>query len=296
MHVLRAMMPLLANAIAEPATRTMPEVPIHRLPGSLSLVLPAHNEEDNIRIVVEEALRVLPEYTDRFEIIPVNDGSRDATGEILQQLAAEDDRVRPVSYTVNKGYGGALVSGFKTTRYDYVMFMDADRQFDIADIARLAPFVGRYDIVAGFRMERSDPLIRRINAEVFNVAVRILFGVHLRDLDCAFKIFRGDQLRSLNLISNGALINCEMQAKLRLQGATLQQVGVEHYPRVAGHPTGGSLKVILKAMRDILILWNKMRDYHPEVTPGRVRPDDSLPGRLKRVPGHTRNFVERIRE
>jgi glycosyltransferase involved in cell wall biosynthesis len=197
---------------------------------------------------------------------------------------------------VNKGYGGALVRGFDATRYDYVMFMDADRQFDIADIARLAPFVGRYDIVAGFRMERSDPLIRRINAEVFNVAVRILFGVHLRDLDCAFKIFRGDQLRSLDLISNGALINCEMQAKLRRQGATLQQVGVEHYPRIAGNPTGGSLKVILKAMRDILILRNKMRDYHPEVTPGRTRPDDSLPGRLRRVPGHARNLVDRIRE
>lgn len=296
MHVLRAMMPLMASAIAEPLTSTMPELSHHRLPGSLSLVLPAHNEEENIRIVVEEALRVLPQYTDTFEVIPVNDGSRDATGEILQQLAAEDDRVRPVSYTVNKGYGGALVSGFKATRHDYVMFMDADRQFNIADIARLAPFVGRYDIVAGFRMERSDPLIRRINAEVFNVAVRILFGVHLRDLDCAFKIFRGDQLRSLDLISNGALINCEMQAKLRRQGATLQQVGVEHYPRVAGNPTGGSLKVILKAMRDILILWNKMRDYHPEVTPGRTRPDDSLPGRMKRVPGHARNFVERIRE
>lgn len=296
MRVIRATLPLLAHAIAEPATRTMPEIPVHRLPGSLSLVLPAHNEEANIRIVVEQALQVLPQYTDTFEIIPVNDGSTDATAEILRELAVEDDRVRPVSYTVNKGYGGALVSGFNTTRYDYVMFMDADRQFNIADIARLAPFVGQYDIVAGFRMERSDPLIRRINAEVFNIAVRMLFGVHLRDLDCAFKIFRGDQLRSLDLISNGALINCEMQAKLRRQGATLQQVGVQHYPRLAGSPTGGSLKVILRAMRDILILWNKMRDYHPEVTPGRTRPDDSLPGRLRRVPVHARNFIGRMRE
>ena len=296
MRIFRAMMPLLAHAIAESATRTMPTLQVHRLPGSLSLVLPAHNEEDNIRMVVEQALDILPLYTDTFEIIPVNDGSTDTTATILQRLAAENERVRPVSYKTNKGYGGALVSGFETTRYDYVMFMDADRQFDIADIASLAPFVGRFDIVAGFRMERSDPLIRRINAEVFNVAVRILFGVHLRDLDCAFKIFRGDQLRSLDLISNGALINCEMQAKLRRQGATLQQVGVRHYPRVAGHPTGGSLKVILRAMRDILILWNKMREYHPEVTPGRTAPDDSVPGRLKRVPGHVRNRIDRLRE
>lgn len=290
------MMPLLANAIAEPDTRTMLEAPTHRLPGSLSLVLPAYNEEENIRIVVEQALEVLPQYADEFEIVPVNDGSTDRTGYILEELSKLDDRVRPVSYSRNKGYGGAVTSGFKATRYEYAMYMDSDQQFDINDLSLLAPFVGKFDIVSGFRMERNDPLIRRINAEIFNIAVRILFGVHMRDLDCAFKLFRGDQVRSLDLISTGALIDCEMQAKLRRQGATLVQVGVHHYPRVAGTPTGGSLKVILKAMRDILILWNKMRDYHPEVTPGRTRPDDRLPARLKRVPGHIRNFVERIRE
>lgn len=293
MHVLTAMMPMFSSATSTSTTHAVAAT--SRLPGSLSLVLPCHNEEDNIRIVVEQALAVLPEYTDTFEIIPVNDGSKDRTGDVLAQLAAEDELVRPVSYAANKGYGGALVSGFATTRYDYVMFMDADRQFDIADISRLAPFVGRFDIVAGFRMERSDPMIRRINAEVFNIAVRILFGVHLRDLDCAFKIFRGDQLRSLDLISNGALINCEMQAKLRRQGATLQQVGVQHYPRVAGTPTGGSLKVILKAMRDILILWWKMRDYRPEVAADRVAPDDSFPARLKRLPMHIRGRISRWR-
>lgn len=295
MRTLRALLPLLPCSVAAPETATAPQATGHRIPGSLSLVLPAHNEEENIRIVVEQALEVLPHYVDTFEIIPVNDGSTDATAMILEQLAAEDDRVQPVSYKVNKGYGGAVTSGFDASRYDYVMFMDADRQFDINDIAMLAPFVGRFDIVAGFRMERNDPLIRRINAEVFNIAVRILFGVHLRDLDCAFKIFRGDQLRSLDLISNGALINCEMQAKLRRHGATLVQVGVNHYPRLAGDPTGGSLKVILKAMRDILILWWKMRDYHPQVADNRTAPDDSLPARLKRLPGHIANRINRLR-
>lgn len=291
MKFLRAMLPLLATTITESEIVTMPEARVHRLPGSLSLVLPAYNEQENIRIVVEQALEVLPAYTDTFEIIPVNDGSSDRTGAILEELAREDDRVRPVSYKVNKGYGGAVSSGFKASQYDYVMFMDADRQFKIDDISMLAPFVGTYDIVAGFRMERSDPLHRRINAEVFNIAVRILFGVHLRDLDCAFKIFRGDQLRSLDLISNGALINCEMQAKLRRHGATLVQVGVHHYPRVAGSSTGGNLKVILKAMRDILILWWKMRDYHPEVASNRTAPDDSFFARLKRIPMHLKRRI-----
>lgn len=295
MRIFRALTPMIALSMTESNTVVIPEAPAHKLPGSLSLVLPAHNEQDNIRLVVEQALSVLPQYVDTFEIIPVNDGSTDATGAILEEMAAEDDRVQPVSYAVNKGYGGAVNSGFVASRYDYVMFMDADRQFDINDISMLAPFVGRFDIVAGFRMERSDPLHRRINAEVFNIAVRILFGVHLRDLDCAFKIFRGDQLRSLNLISNGALINCEMQAKLRRQGATLVQVGVHHYPRVAGSSTGGNLKVILRAMRDILILWSKMRDYNPEVAPDRIAPDDSFFGRLKRLPGHISRRINQQR-
>ena len=290
MRALTAMQPFLATAAPEAAPSSAAVI---RIPGSLSLVLPAYNEEENIRVVVKQALEVLPQYADVFEIVPVNDGSTDKTGAILEELARQDDRVRPVSYRKNKGYGGALTSGFMATRYEYAMYMDSDRQFDINELSLLSPFAGKYDIVSGFRMERNDPLIRRINAEVFNIAVRILFGVHMRDLDCGFKLFRGDQVRSLDLISTGALIDCEMQAKLRRQGATLMQVGVHHYPRVAGTPTGGNLKVILKAMRDILILWWKMRDYHPGAAPGRTVPDDRFPARVKRFFWHLGNRIKR---
>lgn len=237
-----------------------------RIPGSLSLVLPAHNEEANISLVVARALEVLPLYTDRFEVIPVNDGSRDGTAAIVDHLAKTHPEVKPVHHKVNRGYGAALTTGFHAATSDYVMFMDADRQFDIADIALLAPFVGKFDIVAGFRMERNDPLHRRIFAEVFNVTVRFLFGVHLRDIDCAFKIFRGDLLRSIELTAPGALINTEMQAKLRRQGATLEQIGVHHYPRVAGTATGGNPRVIARAMKETLLLWWRMRSYEPPVT------------------------------
>ncbi|HWV24027.1 MAG TPA: glycosyltransferase family 2 protein [Thermomicrobiales bacterium] len=241
------------------------------IPGSLSLVLPAYNEEGNIEFVVRRAIEVLPAMVDDFEIIVVNDGSKDATPEIIDRLAAEDSRVRPL-HQPNKGYGGALTTGFEATTGDYVMFMDSDRQFDIADIKLLAPFVASYDIVAGFRMERSDPLHRRINAEVFNIVVRILFGVHMRDLDCAFKIFRGDMIRSLELTSSGALINAEMQAKLRRQGATLEQVGVPHYPRIAGTATGGNLRVIVHAMGETIILWRRMHRYQPPIGHREQRP------------------------
>lgn len=245
------------------STQHNPSLPPIGIPGSLSLVLPAYNEAENIEIVIRQALEVLPLHTDTFEIIPVNDGSRDCTGAIIDRLAKEDSRVRPVHHKTNRFYGGALKSGFSHSRYDYVMFMDSDRQFDIAEIQRLAPFIPTHDIVAGFRMERSDPMHRRIFAEIFNLAVRILFGVHMRDLDCAFKVFRGDQLRSLRLTTSGALINAEIQAKLRRQGARLQQVGVPHYPRVAGSATGGSPRVILFAMKETIQLWIRMHSYKP---------------------------------
>jgi glycosyltransferase involved in cell wall biosynthesis len=237
--------------------------PSMRIPGSLSLVLPALNEAANVEFVVRRSLATLPRYVDDFEIIVVDDGSRDETAAIVNRLSALDPRVRLQRHPRNRGYGAALITGFRASRGDFVMFMDADRQFDIADLRLLAPFAGDYDIVAGFRMERHDPLHRRVFAEAFNVAVRILFGVHLRDIDCAFKLFRGDLLRSLPLSAPGALINTEIQAKARRECASLQQVGVHHYPRVAGSPTGGSPRVIVRAMGETLLLWWRLRNYRP---------------------------------
>ncbi len=246
--------------MSQPTPATLPGV---HLPGSLSLVLPAFNEEANIEAVVQDSLSSLPAFADSYEIIVVDDGSRDRTREIVTRLAAGNDRIRLVSHQHNRGYGAALTSGFDTSTGDFVMFMDADRQFDIRDLRLLVPFASEYDIVAGFRMERSDPLHRRVLAEMFNVSVRVLFGVHLRDIDCAFKLFRGDLLRGLQLTAPGALINTEIQAKARRQGARLQQVGVHHYPRIAGEATGGSPRVILRAVGETLALWWRMRRYRP---------------------------------
>lgn len=237
--------------------------------GSFSLVLPAHNEAENIESVVRRSLEVLPRYFDDFEIIVVDDGSKDRTGAIIDALAAEDPRVRALHHSKNRGYGGALTSGFKASTGHHVMFMDSDRQFDIADIERLYPFIESHEIVAGFRMMRQDELHRRIFAETFNLVVRVLFGVHLRDIDCAFKIFDGDLIRSLSLASPGALINAEIQAKARRQGADIQQVGVRHFPRVAGEATGGNPRVIARAMKETVVLWWRMRTYQPP--PGRPR-------------------------
>ena len=146
-----------------------------------------------------------------YEIIVVDDGSRDETGAIIDRLAAADPHVRAVHHREgNRGYGAALTSGFEAATGDAIMFMDADQQFDIADINALLPYVGHYDIVAGYRIQRRDPLYRRLYGKLFGLAVWVLFRVRIRDTDCAFKIFRADLLKNLALTTPGALINTEI--------------------------------------------------------------------------------------
>lgn len=233
--------------------------------GRLSLVLPAHNEVDNLSAVVHRALDVLPQLVEEFQIVIVNDGSRDGTGPLADELAAADERITVVHHPRNRGYGAALTSGFSAATGDYIMFMDSDQQFDIADLSFLTPFIGQYDLVAGYRVNRQDALYRIVYAWIFNVAVRILFGVRLRDVDCAFKVFRADLLRAIDLTSPGALINTEILAKAERAGATWIEVGVNHYPRPAGESSGGSPRVVFRAMKETIALWLRLRDYTPPV-------------------------------
>ncbi|HEU5423503.1 MAG TPA: glycosyltransferase family 2 protein [Nitrolancea sp.] len=231
--------------------------------GKLSVVLPAHNELENLPGVVERALAVLPELTEGFELVVVDDGSVDGTAALADELAATHPQITVVHHPRNRGYGAALTSGFEAASGDRIMFMDADRQFDIADLSYLAPFVDDYDIVAGYRVARQDAAYRRLYANMFKLAVRVLFGIRLRDIDCAFKVFRADLLRDAKLESPGALINTEILAKARVRGASWVEVGVNHYPRAAGTSSGGSPKVVFRAMRETILLWWRMRTYHP---------------------------------
>lgn len=233
------------------------------LDKKLSLVLPAHNEADNIEAVVSRGMSVLPKVVSNFEIIIVNDGSSDETPAIIKKLAASNERVKDVHHEVNRGYGAALTSGFAEASGDLIMFMDADRQFDIADITALVPYVPHYDIVAGYRINRQDPLYRKMYGKLFGIVVWILFGLRMRDVDCAFKIYRADLLENLKLTAPGALINTEMLARSRRSGATVAQVGVRHYPRLAGQSSGGSPKVVLRAIGEIVSLWLALRNEGP---------------------------------
>jgi glycosyltransferase involved in cell wall biosynthesis len=249
------------------------------IPGKLSLVLPAHNEVTNISEVTRRALDVLPQLAESFEIIVVDDGSTDGTTELLDQIAAEHADIVAVHHPKNRGYGAALTSGFSAATGDHIMFMDSDQQFDVADLSYLAPFVARFDIVAGYRIDRQDATYRILYASIFKLAVRILFRVKLRDIDCAFKVFRADLLKSMDLESPGALINTEILAKSTRSNASYIEVGVHHYPRKSGESSGGSPRVVFRAMRETILLWGRMRSFVP-VTNGNGKHDEGLSIRL----------------
>ena len=231
----------------------------------LSLFFPCHNEAENLEALVADALAALPALASRYEVILVDDGSRDDTAGVAERLVQQHGgAVRLVRHEVNRGYGGALRSGFAAARYDYLAYTDGDRQFRIADLARLvesAEATGS-PVVIGYRLQRADPPLRLIYATLYRVANRIWFGLRVRDVDCAAKLFRRDVLRNINVHSDGAFFSAELLIRLRLAGVNAHEVGVPHYPRTAGSPTGARLSVIARAVRDFWSLriglwWNR---------------------------------------
>jgi glycosyltransferase involved in cell wall biosynthesis len=230
--------------------------------AELSYFFPAHNEAANLRGLVAEALAVLPGLAQDFEVIIVDDGSRDLTPSIAEELAAAHPQVRAVHHAVNLGYGAALRSGFAAAQYELIAFTDGDRQFHVADLGNLATRLAapdRPDAVVGFRIHRADPLVRTVYASLYRLANRIFFGLAVRDVDCACKLFRREALDGIAVESGGAFFSAELLIKLRAAGRHIAEVGVPHYPRTAGSATGAKPSVVLRAVRDFwrlrLRLW-----------------------------------------
>jgi glycosyltransferase involved in cell wall biosynthesis len=219
-----------------------------------------YNEEGNIEQVVEAALAVLGGIADDYEVIVVDDGGRDKTGEIADRLAAANPRVRVVHHPVNRGYGSAVRSGFEAGKHALVGFVDGDNQFDLGELPILLRALDGVDIVSGYRITRRDPAVRRLYSFLYNQAGRLLFKIPIRDVNCAFKIYRRPVLDQVlpQLRSTGALINVEMLARARRMGARVREVGVHHYPRETGRQTGGNPAVIVRAFREMLELWREL--------------------------------------
>lgn len=265
--------PLIATML--PATDApLPEheraAAMTRVPA-LSYFFPAHDEAENIEALVAEALRELPGMAESFEIVCIDDGSRDGTAQIADRLAVEHpDVVRVVHHGVNRGYGAAVRSGLAAARYPLVCFTDGDRQFRVADLASLLRRLAEghasgapADVVAGYRIRRADPPIRLAYARVYRACLRLFFGLAVRDPDCACKLFRRSALEGVRVESGGAFLSAELLIKIGARGGRIVEQGVPHHPRTAGRASGADPRVVARAVRDFwalrLRLWANPR-------------------------------------
>jgi glycosyltransferase involved in cell wall biosynthesis len=231
----------------------------------LTFFFPAYNEEENVAETVRRALDEIGKLADgSIEVLVVDDGSTDRTPQLADELAAADPRVR-VHHQENRGYGGALQAGFANARGELICFSDGDLQFDLREMShlldRLADERRPVDVVIGYRRQRRDPPHRIFIAKTYNAIVSVLFGLRVRDIDCAMKVFRREVFDGLRLDADSPFLSAELLIKLRARGERMAQVGVTHYPRAAGTNTGASFRKILRTFRDIgklrLALWTR---------------------------------------
>ncbi|MDD5109022.1 MAG: glycosyltransferase family 2 protein [Candidatus Omnitrophica bacterium] len=222
--------------------------------GSLSVILLSYNEAENIDEVIKSVLNKISSIISDFEIIVVDDGSKDRTFEILNGLKDYGNHIKIVRHLSNKGYGASFKSGLEKSKKDYVMMMDADGQFDITDLTKLIPYCLLYDMVIGFRMKRQDPFYRCILGNIFNFIIKIIFNIKVRDIDCGFKFFNKELLKTLTLNSNGFIINTEMVVLALKNGAKIKEVGISHYPRLYGRQKVLNFKTVLAIASDLLAL------------------------------------------
>lgn len=227
--------------------------------SELSIFFPAYNEEKNIEDVINETLAVADEIAEKYEIVIVNDASKDNTKAIVENIARTNPMVRCVSHPINRGYGGALKTGFESAKYNYVFFSDADRQFSIDQLKKFIPLADEADLVIGYRINRQDPFYRVMNAKAYNILIRILFRLPIRDIDCAFKLIKKRVLDSVEIDAESQFISAELLIQAHYKGFRIEQIGVDHLPRKQGKSTGNSIKAIKNSFKDLFDLYEKLK-------------------------------------
>lgn len=228
----------------------------------VSVFFPSFNEEGNIETTVKKAVEILQEHHLEYEIIIVNDGSTDHTQSVAERLASENSKIRVINHPKNLGYGEALKSGFYNAKYDTVVYTDGDGQFDFSQVSKFLEKIEDFDLVIGYRIKRQDSFFRRLFGKGWKLTLLASFGLTLKDVDCGFKMLKRKVLETIPHLESqrGAMINAELAIKAKKYGFKVTQVGVNHYPRISGKPTGASIKVIVKSYLDLLRLWWKLKD------------------------------------
>jgi glycosyltransferase involved in cell wall biosynthesis len=237
-----------------------------RLAG-LTVVLPCLNEAPNIAQAIHQARWAAVSNAEEHQIVVVDDGSTDGTARIAADVAESVPNVRVIVHDRNRGYGAALTSGIRAARMPWVLLTDADLQFDLDELERFVALTDDADVVMGWRIARRDPLHRRVNAGAWNRLVRHTFDLHVRDVDCAFKLVRRDVLDGLALTSSGAMISTELLVRAQHNGARIHELGVEHRPRPAGEQSGANPRVVLRAFRELRQLRRELNTQQVAAAP-----------------------------
>ncbi|MCP5055887.1 MAG: glycosyltransferase family 2 protein [bacterium] len=238
----------------------------------LSMVFPVWNEQDNVEALLHAALDLGKQLSGPFEIVVVDDGSRDESRAMVASLEQEHPEIRLVTHPSNRGYGAALRSGLRAARGRWVFFSDADLQFDLNELHRLLGHTDTFDIVAGVRTPRRDPWGRRLLAGGWGLLVRGLFDLPVRDIDCAFKLFRREVIDAIPIASIGAFINTEILVRARHAGFRIHQVPVSHRPRQRGQQSGAHPRVVWRAGVELATLYRELRAPDATATPTRAKP------------------------
>jgi len=235
------------------------EIPIIK---EISVFFPAYNEENNLTDTITKAEKVLKETAKKWEIIIVNDGSKDNTPKIANKLAKKNNNIKVINHPHNRGYGAALKSGLYGSRYDLICFTDSDGQFDFKEISRLYEKLlsSKSDLVIGYYLNRQVPIYRIWGSYVWQLAVFILFGLKVKDIDCGFKLLKKKVIDTIPRLDSerGPFISSEFLIKAKKAGFKITQLGVHHFPRKSGEATGVKLNVILSGLLDLLRLWFKI--------------------------------------
>ncbi|MFN0112599.1 MAG: glycosyltransferase family 2 protein [Blastocatellia bacterium] len=237
-----------------------PTVP-NKLP-SISVFFPAYNDEGSIGTMVNKALAILPQFTDDYEVIVVNDGSSDGTATLLDELARQHSAVRVIHHPRNRGYGGALRTGFLSATKDLVFYTDGDGQYDVDELVKLIPLMPNLDVevdvVNGYKIKRSDAKRRVVLGAMYKMLARLFFRLPIRDVDCDFRLMRREAIQSIDLVSTSGVVCTEMIYKLHRNGCRFVETPVHHYSRMHGQSQFFTLRRVSKTAFDFFALWVRM--------------------------------------
>lgn len=219
---------------------------------SLTVFFPVFNEEENIPLLIDSASKIIPQFAKDYELVIINDGSTDNSKEIAKDLIKAKAKWRLISHEKNLGYGEVLKTGIREAKKDWTFFTDGDLQFDLQELVDFLPYTKDFDVIIAYRKNRAEGLSRRINTRLFKLYIDLLFRLHVKDIDCAFKLIKTDLLKNLKLNSGSAFTSSEILYRLKKQKIKFKELPVSHYPRRYGEATGANLGVIVKACYEAL--------------------------------------------